>query len=90
MPSQISVTPGAASFTDGFPPLCATPVTSGGVPPAKADMNGVLYELSNVDLWMSAGAGFQWSETLHDCDRRIPQRGSRSERGGERILAFGR
>ncbi len=63
VPSQISVTPGAASFTDGFPPLCATPVTSGGVPPAKSDMNGILYELSNIDLWTSVGAGFQWSGT---------------------------
>ena len=59
--SQIPVTAGRASFTDGFPPLNATPVTSGGVPPFKSDMNGLLYMLSGIDLWMSAGAGFSWS-----------------------------
>ena len=58
VPSQIGITPGAASWTDGFPPLCATAVTSGGVPPAKADMNGGLFQMSAVDVWMCAGAGF--------------------------------
>jgi hypothetical protein len=60
VPSQIGVTPGAASFTDGFPPLNGTPVSAGGIPPFKSDMNGLLYMLSDVDLWMSAGAGFKW------------------------------
>lgn len=61
VPSQIGVTPGAASWTDGFPPLCATPVTSGGVPPAKADMNGSLFQMSAIDVWYSAGAGFPYN-----------------------------
>lgn len=61
VPSQIGVTPGAASFTDGFPPLNGTPVSAGGIPPFKSDMNGLLYMLSDVDLWMSAGAGFPWN-----------------------------
>lgn len=61
VPSQIPITPGAASFTDGFPPLCATPVTSGGIPPSKADMDGILFMLSGVDRWVSAGAGFPYS-----------------------------
>ena len=54
-------TPGAASFAAGFPALCATPVSSGGIPPSKADMNGILAMLSAVDTWMSAGAGFPFS-----------------------------
>lgn len=61
VPSQISITPGAASFTDGFPPLCATPVSSGGIPPSKADMDGILFMLSGLDLWASAGAGFPYN-----------------------------
>lgn len=61
VPSQISITPGAASFTDGFPPLCATPVSSGGIPPSKADMDGILFMLSGVDRWASAGAGYPYS-----------------------------
>lgn len=64
VPSQIGVTPGAASWTDGFPPLCATPVISGGVPPAKADMNGGLYQMSAVDVWLCAGGGFPYSSAF--------------------------
>ena len=64
IPSQISVKPGAASWTDGFPPLCNTPLASGGIPPAKADMNGGLYQMSAVDVWMCAGAGFPYSPTF--------------------------
>ena len=64
IPSQISVKPGAASWTDGFPPLCNTPLASGGIPPAKADMNGGLYQMSAVDMWMCAGAGFPYSPTF--------------------------
>jgi len=64
VPSQIGVLPGAASWTDGFPPLCATPVTSGGVPPAKADMNGGLFQMSAVDVWMCAGGGFPYNATF--------------------------
>lgn len=61
VPSQITITPGRASFTDGFPPLNGTPVSSGGIPPFKGDMNGLLYMLSDVDLWTSAGAGFLYN-----------------------------
>jgi hypothetical protein len=64
VPSQIGVTPGAASWTDGFPPLCATPVASGGVPPAKADMNGGLYQMSAIDVWMCAGGGFPYNSAF--------------------------
>ncbi len=64
VPSQIGITPGAASYTDGFPPLCATPIASGGIPPSKADMNGILFGMSAVDVWMCAGGGFPYSATF--------------------------
>ena len=56
--SQIGITPGAASFTDGFPPLTRTPVASGGVPPAGLDMNGILYDVSAIVQWANGGAGY--------------------------------
>ena len=31
--SQIGVVAGAASFTDGFPPLTFNPISAGGIPP---------------------------------------------------------
>jgi hypothetical protein len=64
VPSQEGITPGAASYTDGFPPLCATPVASGGIPPSKADMNGILYGMSAVDVWMCAGGGFPYNSAF--------------------------
>lgn len=62
--SQQGVKPGAASWTDGFPPLCAEPATSGGIPPAKSDMNGGLYQMSAVDVWMCAGGSFPYSSSF--------------------------
>lgn len=53
--SQIGITPGAASLTDGFPPLTFTPVASGGVPPAGADFNGLLYQVTSNINWLNAG-----------------------------------
>lgn len=64
VPSQIPVTPGAASYTDGFPPLTMTDVSAGGVAIAGPDMNGILNEMSAVDLWMCAGAGFPYSSAF--------------------------
>lgn len=43
VPSQIGITPGAASFTDGFPPLTRTAIGAGGIPPDGEDVNGILY-----------------------------------------------
>lgn len=58
--SQIGITNGAASFTDGFPPLTRTPVASGGIPPFGLDMNGVLFDATALSLWYNAGASFPY------------------------------
>ena len=58
--SQIGTTPGAASLVDGFPPLTMTPLAAGGVPPSGLDMNGILYEISALTRWFSAGGNFQF------------------------------
>jgi hypothetical protein len=79
VPSQIGITPGAASWTDGFPPLCATPIASGGIPPSKADMNGGLYQMSAVDVWMCAGGGFPYNATFQTAIGGYPK--------GARVLA---
>lgn len=59
--SQIGVTAGAASYTDGFPPATRTPLVSGGTPPSGLDMNGVLFEATALSRWMSAGGGIPYS-----------------------------
>ena len=62
--SQIGITPGAASLTDGFPPLTRTPLAAGGVPPSGLDMNGILYELSAILRWTNAGGGYVYDSTF--------------------------
>lgn len=58
--SQVSVTPGRASYTDGFPPLTRTPLSAGGIPPYGTDFNGVLNEISAAIRWANAGMGYTY------------------------------
>lgn len=53
--SQIGITPGAASFTDGFPPVTFLDVGAGGVPPFGNDFNGLLFQMSSWLRWMMSG-----------------------------------
>jgi len=53
--SQIGITNGAASLTDGFVPLNFLPVGSGGVPPFGQDFNGLLNEITSWNRWAQAG-----------------------------------
>lgn len=62
--SQIGITAGAASFTDGFPPLTRTPLAAGGVPPSGADMNGILNAVTAVQQWQSAGGMFAYDSAF--------------------------
>lgn len=62
--SQIGITAGAASLTDGFPPLTFTPLASGGVPPAGADFNGILNLITGVQQWQSAGGIFKYDSAF--------------------------
>jgi hypothetical protein len=58
--SQIGVTAGAASFTDGFPPLTRTPLNAGGLPPSGEDMNGILYMITQLQAWQCSGGQIPW------------------------------
>lgn len=62
--SQIGIVAGAASLTDGFPPLTRTPIAAGGVPPSGLDMNGILYALSAALRWANAGGGYVYDGTF--------------------------
>ena len=53
--SQIGVQNGAASLTDGFPPLTFTPVGAGGVPPFGQDFNGIFNQITAWNRWQNAG-----------------------------------
>ena len=55
IPSQIGIKNGAASFTDGFPPLTMTPPNSGGVLPFGPDFNGIFNFITLWLQWFNAG-----------------------------------
>lgn len=54
--SQIGIQAGAASLTDGFPPLTFQSEAAGGVPPFGEDFNGILNQLSLWCQWVTAGS----------------------------------
>jgi len=62
--SQITVKNGAASFTDGFPPLTMTDPTAGGVPPFGQDMNGILKMISAYCAAIQAGQFCTFNATV--------------------------
>ena len=62
--SQIGITPGAASYADGFPPLTRTPLAAGGTPPSGLDMNGILYDLSAAARWALIEGGLPFDATF--------------------------
>jgi len=53
--SQIAITPGAASLTDGFVPINFLSPLAGGVPPFGNDMNGILNQITAWLRWNQAG-----------------------------------
>ena len=62
--SQIGIQNGAASLTDGFPPLNFQPVASGGVPPFGEDFNGILFQISSWCQWFEAGGPINYDSTF--------------------------
>lgn len=62
--SQIGITNGAASLTDGFPPLNFVPIGSGGVPPFGQDFNGIFQEITAWNRWQQAGGVVPYDATF--------------------------
>ncbi len=58
--SQAGVNPGAASFTDGFPPVTLQPIAAGGIPPRGQDFNGLLYEMTAWERWTCASGPLRY------------------------------
>lgn len=73
VPSQIAVTPGGASFNDGFPPLTFTPVSAGGVPPAGADFNGILNAITAIQRWQCGGGLFTYDAAWSTANSGYPK-----------------
>ncbi len=62
--SQIGIVDGRASLHDGFPPLNFTAISSGGIPPFGADVNGILFESTAILQWQQAGGFFPYDSAF--------------------------
>lgn len=71
--SQIGIVNGAASLNDGFPPLTATPLASGGYPPAIQDFNGLLNQATAWDMWTAAAGVTPYDATFQTAIGGYPQ-----------------
>ena len=60
IPSQIGITAGAASFTDGFPPVT---FQAGGAP-AGTDVNGLFNQITAWNRWHQAGGPIYYDATF--------------------------
>lgn len=52
---------GQATMVDGFPAETMTPIASGGVPPSGQDVNGILYQLSQHQVWLNSGGMYAYN-----------------------------
>lgn len=55
---------GLASIAKGFPPITQQPLASGGLPPQRADFNGIFNLISQFLLYSQNGGVFTYSATL--------------------------
>lgn len=53
--SQIGITPGAASFDDGYPPQTFQDPSAGGTPPRGVDFNGLLNMITQYCVALQSG-----------------------------------
>ena len=65
----------AASWTDGFPTVCSLPLASGGIPPARADFNGIFNSITQAQAFYQSGGIYEWDATI-DYDAQRIVRGS--------------
>lgn len=61
---QTTTTLGKASLSNGFPTETSMPIADGGVPPQRADFNGMLYWLSTFAMYQQAGGKFTYNATI--------------------------
>ena len=54
----------AASWTDGFPAQCSLPLSAGGIPPARADFNGLFNTMTQSLRYGQEGGVWAWDATV--------------------------
>jgi hypothetical protein len=60
---ETTSTPGAASFSAGFPLDTMTAPTAGGIPPFGQDINGILFQTTGIAAFLNSGQIFPYDGT---------------------------
>lgn len=55
---------GAASLDEGFPPITAVPISSGGIPPSREDMNGLGYIATFPQYFLQMGGFYTFDSNV--------------------------
>lgn len=55
---------GTASYNAGFPPECSIPISNGGVPPSRQDMNGVLNMATFPQYYLQQGGFYTFNDSV--------------------------
>lgn len=55
---------GAASLAEGFPPITSTSITDNGIPPSRADMNGLGYVSTAYAYLMQCGGVYTYRDDV--------------------------
>lgn len=62
--TQPTGSPGAASYSTGFPPETMQPIASGGTPPFGQDFNGLFFDVTNELRWAQAGGTYTYDSAF--------------------------
>ena len=69
---------GRLSVQEGWGPVNAVPIEQGGIPPHKADFNGVLFLLSQYAVWFQQGGIMNYSALLdYEVGNEVMQNGTK-------------
>lgn len=74
---------GVASWENGFPPECSLPLGSGGFPPDRKDMNGVLNAISAHTIFLQGGGAYIWDAATAAAGKYVTGSTVRDSSGGE-------
>lgn len=55
---------GTASYDIGFPPKTSEPITAGGIPPSREDMNGVLNAATFPQYYLQMGGYYTYDDNI--------------------------
>lgn len=64
IPETVGAQPQNATMEEGFPDVTQQPISTGGIPPERADFNGILYALSDNISHINKGLAYSFDTTF--------------------------